>query len=419
MDMLWEMIFMLTHPAEKLYYRDAYLQSCETTIVEHGTDAAGTPYVVLAETVFYPTGGGQPCDLGTINGVEVIDVEEVDDKILHKLAQPLTAGEGKAVCQIDWQRRFDHMQQHNGQHILSAAFAELYQAETFGFHLGRETVTVDIMTEVLTDEMVQRVGELANSVVFDNREITARFVDPQELATLPLRKAPTVSENIRIVTIPDFDYNPCGGTHPKRTGEVGPILILGWERNKGGMRIEFVCGNRAIRAIYDKQRTLRELSRQLNSSESEMLNSLDRIITEQKETSHALQQAKGQLLEQEAARLVASAVAKQDYRIVSTVQPGLTMQELQKMSQIITAADPKAIALLAASGDKTQLVFARGTEVSIPMNALLKETLTVIDGKGGGKPESAQGGGQATVPAEEVLAHALGLLERQIQEASV
>ncbi|MCK9906041.1 alanyl-tRNA editing protein, partial [Frankia sp. Cpl3] len=154
-------------------------------------------YVVLAETSFYPTGGGQPCDLGTLNEIEVIDVEEVNGQIRHRLAQPLPVDAGPVTGQIDWRRRFDHMQQHTGQHILSASFDELFGASTVAFHLGSERVTIDIAASELTVEMADLAEALANRIVFENRPIVARFVEQNELASYPLRKAPTVAENIR------------------------------------------------------------------------------------------------------------------------------------------------------------------------------------------------------------------------------
>lgn len=393
----------------KLFYEDPYLTEFTATVTGHGTEPNGTPYVVLSETAFYPTGGGQPCDLGTLNGVQVVDVEEVDGEIRHRLDAPLLdmrSIEGR----IDWTRRFDHMQQHTGQHILSAAFEQLFDGETVGFHLGREVVTVDITLPDLTQEIAEGVERLANSIVLADREILCRFVDKEELARMPLRKPPSVTENIRIVTVDGFDYSPCGGTHPARTGEIGMIKILGWEKYKGNVRVEFVCGWRTWQAMTDKQIVLRQLSRHLTAGEAELPDGVARLLKERKELEKALAEANAKLLEAEADTLFAAARDPHGVRLVAKAFEGRSMQELQRLGQRIASLDPQAVALLVTGGEKTQLVFARGGEVMVPMNELLKETLLLIDGKGGGNPSLAQGGGSAGKSATDVLAHAERLL---------
>ncbi|MCX7570720.1 DHHA1 domain-containing protein [Tumebacillus sp. DT12] len=397
----------------KLFYEDPYLTEFTATVTGHGTEPNDTPYVVLSETAFYPTGGGQPCDLGTLNGVQVVDVEEVDGEIRHRLDAPLLdvlSIEGR----IDWTRRFDHMQQHTGQHILSAAFEQLFDGETVGFHLGREVVTVDITLPDLTQEIAEGVERLANSIVLADREILCRFVDKEELARMPLRKPPSVTENIRIVTVDGFDYSPCGGTHPARTGEIGMIKILGWEKYKGNVRVEFVCGWRTWQAMTDKQIVLRQLSRHLTAGEAELPDGVARLLKERKELEKALAEANAKLLEAEADTLYAAARDQNGVLLVAKAFEGRSMQELQRLGQRIASLDPQAVALLVTGGEKTQLVFARGGEVMVPMNELLKETLLLIDGKGGGNPSLAQGGGSAGKSAPDVLAHAERLLAARL-----
>jgi alanyl-tRNA synthetase len=403
---------------DRLYYQDAYQKTFAARIIGRGAEADGTPYVILDQTAFYPTGGGQPCDLGLIYGLEVIDVEEVDGEVRHRLRAPLPPEVQEVEGRIDWQRRFDHMQQHTGQHILSAAFVEEYQAETVAFHLGRERVTIDVRLDELTQEMAERVEALANRIVFENRPIEARFVDKAELAAMPLRKQPTVTENIRVVIIPDFDYNPCGGTHPARTGEVGPIKILGWERHRGNMRVEFVCGFRALDEFSRKQRVLRELTRQLSASEGEIAEQVNRLLTERDGLKRALQEAEKQRLEEEARQLAAEAVPIGENLLVQAAFRDRPMQQLQQLAQQLTSTAPEVIALLAAENDKLQLVFARGEAVGLEMNRLLKEILPLIDGKGGGNPAVAQGGGAKLRSAEEVLACACELVSRHLQPQS-
>ncbi len=395
----------------RLYYDNPRLRSFAASVIERGVEADGGPYVVLNETAFYPTGGGQPCDLGTLNGIEVVDVEEVDGQIRHRLARPLPADVSEVEGTIDWERRFDHMQQHAGQHILSAAFEHLYDVATVGFHMGRETVTIDLATSALEEEQADAAETLANRVVFENRDIDARFVDPAELASLPLRKPPTVRENIRIVTIRDFDYSPCGGTHPERTGEVGPIKILGWQRCKGQIRLEFVCGWRALNAMSQKQRILQAISRQLTVGEAELADQVARLASERKEAERLLAEAHGQLLSYEAERLLAESVLVSGMRVVAAAFHERPMPQLQRLAQQIASGDPAAVALLASGGTKTQVVFARRADVSVEMNRLLRETLAPVNGKGGGNPQIAQGGADGSVAPADVLGLARDKLE--------
>ncbi len=397
---------------ERLYYQDAYLRYFTAEVVERGTDFNGGYYVELSQTAFYPTGGGQPCDLGKIEDVEVTGVEEVDGQIRHYLAKPLSEHLQTVKGSIDWNRRFDHMQQHTGQHILSASFRQIADILTIGFHLGREIVTIDLDTPELSEELIQQAEDLANRVVVENRRMEARFVDEAELATLPVNKAPSVQENIRLVIIPEFDYNPCGGTHPSRTGEVGMIKVIGWERNKGKVRLSFVCGFRALELLREKQAVLQQLTRLMTCGESELTTNISRLMDEQKETGRLLQEARQELLQYEGNEMLQQAERWNGMRIVSRAYRGRSMQDLQKMAQHLTASDTGCVVLLVSVQDKCQLVFARGESVPFDANWLLKQVLPLIEGKGGGKPEMAQGGGTASRDPEEILQAALSLVKK-------
>lgn len=385
---------------EKLYYKDAYIQSFTSKILKQNEDANGT-YVVLEETAFYPTGGGQPHDTGTLNDIEVTNVEEVDREIRHYITQQINGSDVNG--QLNWKRRFDHMQQHTGQHILSAAFAEKFGILTNAFHLGRDTATIDLETPELPMETALGTEELANEIVFANRPITIRWIDEAEAKTLPLRKEPTVKENIRVVIVEDFDYNGCGGTHPNYTGEVGPIKILGWERHKGNIRLEFACGWRTLRIMHEKQTVLKDAVRLLNSKESDLPNKLEQILTSQKEMDKALRDANDKLLAYEANELLEKAASLPSGKLVAAVFTDRSMQDLAKLSVALTQ-DSEAIALLVAqTGDNIQCVCASGKAVEKNMNEALKSALPLIEGKGGGNPLSARGGGKAVVSAEAFL----------------
>lgn len=402
---------------DRLYYQDAYQQSFTAEVTRRGVEEDGVPFVVLSQTAFYPTGGGQPSDQGTLGDILVLDVEEVDGEIRHRLLEPMPEQVTTVAGSIDWDRRFDHMQQHAGQHILSAAFLEVAGAETVAFHLGKERVTIDVRLDELSAELWEAVERRANQVVLENRPISARFVDDAELATLPLKKQPTVTENVRVVIIPDFDYNPCGGTHPAGTGEVGMIKILGWERHRGNIRLEFICGWRALRDYSKKQATIRDVSKLLMTGEAELVAQSERLVAERDALRQALQEKERLLLEGEVRQQLEQARQLGPVRLIQRSFEGRSIQELQQFAQQTVALAPDAVCLLAATGEKLQLVFARGSDVNVPVNQLIKETLPLIAGKGGGNPAMAQGGGQPSVPADDVLAHARQLLESALATA--
>lgn len=396
---------------DRLYYQDAYTRTFSAKVTKAGVEQDGTPYVVLNQTAFYPTGGGQPSDLGVLGECRVVDVEEVDGEIRHRLESPLAETVTEVTGEIDWERRFDHMQQHTGQHILSASFLEVVQAETVAFHLGKERVTIDVRLDELTTDVWEQVEQRANQMVLENHPIIAKFVDDEELATLPLKKQPTVTENIRVVMIPEFDYNPCGGTHPASTGEVGMIKILGWERHRGNIRLEFICGGRALRDYHHKQAIVCEMARLLATNESELLAQTERLLAERDALKAKLAEVDKQLLEVDVQKQLSEAIQLGQARLIQRTFTDKTIQQLQQFAQLATTLAPDAICLLAATGEKMQLVFGRGAEVNVAMNQVLKETLPLIEGKGGGSPAMAQGGGQQLVDAEEVLLHARKLLE--------
>lgn len=399
---------------DRLYYQDVYQHSFTASITKRGSEADGTPYVVLSQTAFYPTGGGQPGDHGTLGHIQVLDVEEVESEIRHRLSEQLPEEWNQVQGQIDWHRRFDHMQQHAGQHILSAAFIEIAHAETLAFHMGTERVTIDVRLDELDDELWQMVERRANEIVLENRPIIAKFVDEEELATMPLHKQPTVTENIRLVIIPEFDYNPCGGTHPSRTGEVGLIKILGWERHRGNVRLEFLCGWRAMRDYTQKQRRLSEAALLIGTNEADLVTQVDRLLSERDSLKQSLLEKERLLLEEEVRQAIAHAVPLGSYRLIQKGFADRTIQQLQQFAHQVNAQAADVLTLLVATGEKQQLVFARGQDVPVAMNELMKETLPLIAGKGGGSPAIAQGGGQSSLPAEEVLAHARQKLENML-----
>ncbi|HYF65977.1 MAG TPA: alanyl-tRNA editing protein, partial [Herpetosiphonaceae bacterium] len=288
--------------SERLYWQDAYLRGWTARVVASRADERGGA-VQLDRTAFYPEGGGQPADRGAINGVAVLDVQlDEDDGIWHILAGPLEAG--AAECALDWPRRFDHMQQHHGQHLLSAAFEATSGARTVAFHLGADSVTIDLDAAVDAEQLAA-AEDLANEVVWADEPVLARFVSPEELAGIRLRKPPSVTGAIRVVSAGDFDHSACGGTHPRSTGGVGLIHIRRTERRGAGTRVEFVCGGRALRDLRWKNAALGRIAASFSGSPEQAEEAIGRLREAEAAARKALQEAQAQLLTLEARELVA------------------------------------------------------------------------------------------------------------------
>ncbi|PEN86552.1 alanyl-tRNA editing protein [Bacillus toyonensis] len=398
---------------QKLYYIDAYTKDFTTKIIKQDYDKEDNLYVVLNETAFYPTGGGQPYDTGTLNGTLVTNVEEVNGEIRHFIAEQLETAEVEG--KINWERRFDHMQQHAAQHILSAAFWDHFNIPTIGFHLGKETVTIDLETENLPAETIEKAVQIANNIVFENHPIRIQWMNLEEAKTLPLRKEPTLTENIRVVIIENFDYNGCGGTHPRRTGEVGLIQVLNWERNKGGIRLTFIAGWRTLKLMGQQQQIMKDVSKQLNSSETDIPAKVAQLLISQKENEKAIQTMNEKLLFAEANELLQQPAEIHAGFLISKVFINRSMQEVAKLSAIIIEQQEHAITyFVIENDDKLQCILACGKTVTLDMNALLKDALPAIEGKGGGNKKSARCGGKAIMSGDEFLHQLISSLQSAV-----
>ena len=385
---------------ERLYYRDSYLSTFDANIVEM-RHADGRLAVVLDTTAFYPTGGGQPHDVGTLGGVPVVDVQVAGDgAVVHILDGELAAGAVRG--ELNWERRFDHMQQHTGQHILSHAFILACNAETVGFHLGQELCTIDLNRAPISPEKVARAAKRANEIIVGNHPVIARFVDKNELAAMPLRKMPAVEGPVRIVQVGEFDWSPCGGTHVANTGQVGPLQITRVERRKKQSRIHFLCGWRALSDYAHKQDIVRELTAHLTTSEDEILPSVRRLESEIKHLRKAIVETQMQLLEHELDNWIARAESVGDFRVVRVAFDDRDLVLLREAARRLTQ-QPGMIALLATSQPRPQLVFARSEDVVADMGGLMRVACAAISGRGGGRPQFAQGGAPEGSPVNSAL----------------
>jgi alanyl-tRNA synthetase len=375
---------------QRLYYQDAYGTEFDASVVASTPGKEGTTRVVLDRTCFYPTSGGQPNDTGMLDSQPVFDVLEQDGEVVHCVAGQLQSM--TVHGRINWPRRFDHMQQHTGQHILSQAFLRELNAQTVSFHLGDETSTIDLDRSTLEAAECEAIENLANQVVFGNHPVVAQFVPPDQLGALELRKLPTVQKDIRIVQVEGFDASPCGGTHVSRTGEVGPIAMRKWERRGQETRVEFVCGWRALHDHHWKTSTINELALAFSVKDQELSQAVFRLMQEATETRRELHHLRDRLRTQEAAKLLGEARKWDQGQVVLHSFEEADAQEVRKLAALLIER-PRTMALLAASGVQARLVFGRSEDLSINVAALLRQTCQRFGGGGGGQPHLAQGGG--------------------------
>ena len=406
---------------ERLYYTDPYLTDFAATIVEVRRIGERTA-VVLDRTAFYPTSGGQPFDTGTLAGARVVDVVHAMDvidggidgtaamaaedraAILHVIEGETP--QGQVEGRIDWDRRFDHMQQHTGQHVLSAAFDARLQVRTTSFHLGSAASTIDLAREVTAAE-IARAEDAANRVIWEDRPVTIRFVEAEDAAALPLRKEPVRTGRLRIIEVEGHDVSACGGTHVARTGAIGVIVVSAWERFRGGSRLEFRCGGRASAAYRVLRDAMRAATALVPVAAADLAAGIERLQGENRELKKRLKDLDGRLATFDAQALLARAVLCGSTRVVAESLEG-DAGRLKTIAQEI-AAHPGYAAVLCSTSPPLALVVARGAETPIDAAALLKGVMARFGGKGGGRPELAQGGGIDAAP-REVLDAALGSL---------
>lgn len=397
----------------KLYYEDAYISAFQTQLLkQHYDENKACYYCILESTAFYPEGGGQPCDLGTLNNTRVIDVQEIDGEIRHYVEEAIGDIGDDVNGVIDWDRRFDHMQQHSGQHILSAAFEELYGLKTIAFHLGKEIVTIDLQVDDLSDEQAEHVEQLANTKVVESHPIITKWIEPEEVANYPLRKELSVTDDIRLVIIEDFDYNGCGGTHPRMTSEVGLIKILKWERHRQHIRLSFICGRRILRDLDNKIKILNHAGLLLKSNEQDLPQHIERVMERNKELEQQLEETTDTLLNYEGQSLLKDGIQKYDTMLITHTYEERSIKDLQKIAQQVTQHESKAVVILISSNEeKLQFVCARGKDPKLSMKELSQHILAMINGKGGGSHEKAQGGGALSMSPDTLLKDILRIPE--------
>ena len=381
--------------SERLYYTDPYLVEFDA-VVRDVSRQADRWKVVLDRTAFYPTSGGQPFDTGTLGEAKVLDVFDQEDGTIGHLIDREIESNSRVRGHVNWVRRFDHMQQHTGQHLLSAAFEREAGAKTVSFHLGTTESTIDLDKE-LTADQVTRVEDVANRVLWEDREVCVKFVTAHEAAKLPLRKDPAREGELRIIEITDYDLSACGGTHVNRTGGIGMIAISGFERFKGGLRVEFVCGGRALRAYRSLKSSVSGSVRLLSVLPDELPSAIEKLQAAGRTHQKSQEGLYERLAAHEAANLAASAQKIGDVNVVAVPISGWDANGLKKLASFLTAK-PRTVAVLLTTESPALIVVARSQDLSLDTGAILRVLIDQFGGRGGGKGAVAQGGGLAGDP---------------------
>jgi alanyl-tRNA synthetase len=394
---------------QRLYYLDSFLYDFDAHVVED-VERQGRPAIVLDRTAFYPTSGGQVHDTGVLladgKQISVTEVaDEEDGRILHFASAPLPSGT-QVQGRVDAARRRDHVQQHTGQHVLSAAFIQLFNMPTVSFHMGEESCTIDLETSGLSTVHAQKAELLANEVIEEDRPVSIRFVPLEEARQLGLRKLPPKQTgDLRLIDIANFDLTACGGTHVRATGQIGSILLRKIEKMKEGMRVEFVCGLRAVNAARRDYTTLVEAAARYSSHIHDVPEQVRKSLAESKAAGKAQHKLLEELAQLYAERLLAQTAGSP--QVVTQFFPDRDALFIKLLAQKLTAGHSGVVALLASGAGQSTLVFAQTPGQKSNMGQLMKDAMAQLGGRGGGATDMAQGGFPAGTLATEALENIL------------
>jgi alanyl-tRNA synthetase len=401
---------------DRLYYHDSFLYDFEADIEEIPQSQRSA--VILNRTAFYPTSGGQIFDTGLISsGTAQFRVAEVgeseDGKIVHYLEVPLKdLKPGTRVRgQIDATRRRDHMQQHSGQHVLSAAFVRLFKMPTVSFHMADDYCSIDLETASLSKKQIEEAERLANEIILENRPVEIRFMTLEEAGKLGLRKLPpSERDQLRIIDIEDFDLSACGGTHVNRTGQIGCILLRKSEKVRQGYRVEFVAGQRAVATARRDYAALTEAAALFSAHPYDVAQQIRKSLEEIRGLRKQAQDSQDELAAAQATALLAETPEEGGRRLVVRTFSDREMSSLKLLAQKLTRQSGSVIALLASVSPQPVLVFAQSGGQSSDMGAHMKAVMTRFSGRGGGSQDMAQGGLPTADSVEPALAYVKGIL---------
>ncbi|HTZ89900.1 MAG TPA: DHHA1 domain-containing protein [Alloacidobacterium sp.] len=394
---------------ERLYYSDSYLQTFSSRVSDirefSRINGQSVWQVALARTAFYPTSGGQPHDVGMLRAISrsgavlevpVVVVEEDEQgEVWHQTLKPLLAG-AEVSGEIDWPRRLDHMQQHSGQHLLSAVFVRELDAPTVSFHLGEASSTIDLAVDALAHHSLERVERIANELIAEDRAVTVRNVERSEadalLAAGALCKLPEREGTIRLIEIAGCDLNACGGTHVRSTGQIGGLLIRGMERVRQGVRVEFVCGLRAVAAARQDFSVLTRSASLLSTPRAEVPASVERLLAEAKASVKEQYKLRDELATYHAIRLAVEEQIVDHLRLVRRIFTDRDAEYVKLLASRLVASVPQTVALFVSAQQEPALaVLARSGDLEFHAGTMMKEALAVMGLRGGGSPDLAQG----------------------------
>lgn len=396
---------------EKLYYTNQYIKEFVAEI-EEILEVDGKYHILLDKTAFFPGGGGQFCDLGKIDVHDVLDVYEKDNKVYH-VVEKKTIKIHKVKCFIDWERREDGMHQHFAQHILSGCFYTLFKKNTTAFHLGNEISTVDIKGPLTSDE-IREAERMANDIISENIEVETLIPSKKDLKKIWIRRdLPDTSEEIRIVKIGDLDSNACCGVHPRSTLDVRMIKIRRWEKNKDSIRIEFLAGKRAINSSLKRDIYLTDICRYLSSTEEEAINGVKKLHDKLEDALYEKRKIEDVVVNFEIKEMINNSDKVKDISIIKKIYIDKDIKYISKIASKITESENTISLVGVKNDDKVNLVFASSKNINdVSMNNILRDTMTLLDGRGGGSTFLAQGGGKNNGNLEVAIDYAFDKIKK-------
>lgn len=398
---------------EKLFYENQYEKSFTAEIINI-VEKTNEFHIVLDKTLFYPEGGGQPSDIGTIESIPVLSVYE-NDGIIYHITEKKPIKIHKLKCSINWAHRFDFMQQHLGQHILSACLLEKFNATTIGAHLGSTSCTLDV-DKLLNVNQIEEALTYANDIIFDNIDVEVLYPTKSELKKLSIKKTSTkIGEQIRIVKISDLDINPCCGIHPKSTLEVQIIKVVKFEKHKTGTRIEFLCGKRGIQNSFINDKFASTVCSKLHCNSEDALLQIDKLAQDFSKLSAENRALKSNIADYEIKEMIENCEKIDGISIIKSIHSNVDLKHVNLLASKLVAYENVIVLFGVKSEDRATLIFMCSKDLNIiSMNMLLKDAITLIDGKGGGSNISAQGGGKSTSNISSALDYAYMKIKNSI-----
>ncbi|MFW6148981.1 MAG: alanyl-tRNA editing protein [Atribacterota bacterium] len=399
----------------KLYNQNSYQRKFRATVLDKKIKQE-TSALILDQSYFYPNAGGQLCDKGAIEGLPVIDVQELDGDIIHYIKGNISINQGDIITgEIDWESRFDHMQQHSGQHVLSGILMSIWQKETLSFHMGEEICTLDIPYTSLDEKKAEHLEEMANQVIYDNKTIRQYYLEDNNGITGKLRKKQELHGKLRVVEIDEFDLTACGGTHCKSTGEIAIIKIIGWEKHKDKTRISFLCGHRAFADYRKKHKIIKHLSGFFTVGINQLEEKVDQLSKEKYELTKGFNRIEKELIQYEAEGLkVKYSKNEKDYFLVSKLFFEKSVHLLRQIS-LMLINEQKCLVIIGAEKPEPVICLACSQDFNIHMGELVKQIMIEYNGKGGGSNFMAVGKLKSSADLSKVFNKATKLIFQKVQ----